>query len=44
MIMQVAMDVEAAEADKFCARWCNDFELLGGDDSIQPAVDLMLVG
>jgi hypothetical protein len=44
MIKQVAMDVEAAEGDKLRIRYCNDFELSGGDDSVQPAVDLIVVG
>ena len=43
MIKQVAMDVEAAEGDKFRIRYCNDFELPWADDSVQPAVDLILV-
>ena len=44
MIKQVAVDVEAAEGDKFLIRYCNDFELPRGDDSIQPEVDLIFVG
>ena len=44
MIKQLAMDVEAAEGDKFRVRCCNDFELSGGGKSIQPAADVILVG
>ena len=44
MIEQLAMDVEAPEADKFRIRYCNDFELSGGGDPVQPAVDLIFAG
>jgi hypothetical protein len=44
MIKQLAMDVEAAESDKFRIGYCNDFELPRGGDTVQPAVDLILLG
>jgi hypothetical protein len=43
MIKEVAVDVEAAKRDEIRVRYHDDFKLSGDDDSIQPAVDLLLV-
>lgn len=44
MAKQAALDVKAAEGDDLPAQNRDGFELLGGADSVQPAVDLIPVG
>jgi hypothetical protein len=43
MIKEVAVDVKPAERDEIRVQYRDDFKLPGDDDSIEPAVDLILV-